>query len=101
MSNEKFTIVKNRSEADVTVKEGQKVFLDDGKGKKKNDSGSLIIMGIILFFVSPFLVFRAMPTYGKILTIIYFLTTMFLFFEPRLVLKKDPFFLEFQRNKNI
>lgn len=84
MANEKFTIVKDRKNADVTIKQGQKVFVEDSK----KDSGRLMIFAIICFFISPLLVFKAMPLYGKLLSVLYLLGSIFLILEPRCIKSK-------------
>ncbi len=81
MANEKFTIVKDRKSADVTIKKGQKVYVEDNK----KGLGGSIIVAIVCFCISPLLVFKAMPLYGKLLSILYLLGSVLIILEPRFV----------------
>ena len=58
------------------------------KGKNNTKNGSFLLMGILLFFLSPILTFGALPIWGKIIMIISMAKVLFLSIEPSFLKKR-------------
>ena len=96
-SDKKYKVVSNSRLAD------KKVYIKKSKNtSSKNDSsGGGALLFSIVFLISPFLVFKAMPIFGMLLTATYILSALYFILEPIIIKRKYDIPLEYKRGLRI